>query len=71
MAMTKTELEDKLDKLRTARFSGVRVLTHGGVTTEYKSDAEMATAEAALLQQIAVLGDGRSSGVSVASFVAD
>lgn len=71
MAMTSAELEAKLDKLRTARYSGVRVLEHAGTRTEYKSDAEMAAAEQALVQQIAALGDGRGNGVSVATFVAD
>jgi hypothetical protein len=69
--MTLIDMQALLAALRRARYSGVRSLTHAGTTTEYKSDAEMAAAEAALVQQIAVLNDTLSGGVSVASFAAD
>jgi hypothetical protein len=68
---TTSDLQVMLDKLRVARYSGVRSLTHAGTTTEYKSDQEMAAAEAALVQQIAAATDGRSGGVSLAVFDAD
>lgn len=69
--MTVIELQAMLAALRKARYSGVLILEHAGTKTQYKSDAEMAAAEAALTAQIAAEGDGRSSGVSVASFTSD
>lgn len=69
--MTIEQLEALLAALRKARYSGVRSLTHAGTTTEYKSDAEMAAAEAALVAEIAALNGTRTGGVSVASFAAD
>lgn len=77
MAMTIDDgltLEEKkalLKELRKRRASGVRSLTHAGTTTEFKSDQEMAAAEAALVAQIAAADGGRDNGVSVASFAAD
>lgn len=57
MADSVSDLETQLNKLRRARSSGLRAVTHGDTKTEYKSDQEMAAAEAALLARINVLGD--------------
>lgn len=69
--LTIQQKQAMLAALRTARYSGVRVLTHAGTTTEYKSDAEMRQAEADLVAEIQGAGDGRPNSVSVASFSAD
>jgi hypothetical protein len=53
---TLTELTAQLDQLRKARASGVRSTAHGDTRTEYKTDAEMAAAEANLQRQIAAAG---------------
>ena len=53
-------LQDRLAKLRKARASGVLEIRHGETSTRYKSDSEMAAAEAALVGQInAVAGTAR------------
>lgn len=69
--LTLEQKQAMLAALRKARYSGVRILSHAGTTTEYKSDAEMAAAEAALVADIQALSGTRSSGVSVSSFDAD
>lgn len=49
MALTLTVLQARLDLLKSARYSGTRsVEFEHGVKIEYKSDAEMAAAVAAL-----------------------
>lgn len=50
-----TDLQAQLVRLRKARSSGLRSVQHGDTRTEYKSDAEMAAAIAALEQQISGL----------------
>jgi hypothetical protein len=51
---TISELQTRLDKLRSARASGVRSLEHGDTKSEFKADAEMASAIADIERQIAV-----------------
>ncbi len=70
MATSIDDLQSRLDALRKARASGVHSVKHGDTETVYKSDAEMAAAEAALLSLIAAFS-GSSSGrpmSSLASF---
>lgn len=52
-----SELQSKLAALRAARNSGVLSTRHGDTSITYKSDTEMAAAEAALLNQIAAASD--------------
>lgn len=54
---TLSELQTRLAALQAARASGVKSTTHGDTTTVWKSDQEMAAAEAALEAQIATLGE--------------
>lgn len=54
---TLSELQTRLEALRKARASGVKSTTHQDTTTVWKSDAEMAAAEAALEAQIATLSE--------------
>lgn len=57
MATTLAQLTAWRDALRQARASGLRRLQHGDTVSEFKSDAEMATALADLNRQIAAGGD--------------
>lgn len=71
---TLVELQTRLEALRRARASGVKSLEDNrGSRTEYKSDAEMATAEQSLLDQIAALDPEPSAAgpISYASHSAD
>ena len=54
---TLSELQTRLDALRKARASGIKSVTHGDTTTVYKSDQEMAAAEASLEGQINTLSE--------------
>jgi hypothetical protein len=53
MAATLTQLQTRLDALKAARASGLRVVDYAGRRTEFKSDAEMASAQTMLEQDIA------------------
>jgi hypothetical protein len=53
---TLADLTSQLDKLRMARASGLRSIADGDQRIEYKTDAEMASAIAAIEQQIAAIG---------------
>ncbi|CBS88989.1 phage head-tail joining protein [Azospirillum lipoferum] len=56
------------DALQAARYSGARRVVYGGKETEFKSDAEMAAALAALDRQIAAAGTApRASFIRVSS----
>jgi hypothetical protein len=55
MATPLSDLQDRLDRLRKARASGVSSSTHGDTTTAFKSDIELAAAIADLERQIAGL----------------
>lgn len=55
-----SDLETQLTKLRKARASGLRAVSHGDVRTEYKSDSEMAAAIADLERRIEGAG-GRAA----------
>lgn len=69
MAASLTELQAQLTALRAARASGIRSVQHGDARTEYKSDAEMERAEAALVGLIN--GVNSVPRVSVASYTSD
>lgn len=56
---TLSELTTWLEALRKARATGVRSVTHGDTTTEYRSDKEMARAISDLERQIAALDPTR------------
>lgn len=70
---TLAQLQDRLDRLRRARASGVKSLEDArGSRTEYKSDQEMAAAEQSLLDQIAALDPSAgAAAISYASHSAD
>ncbi len=70
MATTLDDLQSLLDALRKARATGVHSVKHGDTETVYKSDAEMAAAEAALLSLIASFSGSSTSRPmsSLASF---
>lgn len=53
---TLSDLQAKLATLRAARVSGVLETRHGDTSITYKSDADMASAEASLVAQIAAAG---------------
>ena len=55
MALSLATLQAQLDALRTARASGLSRVVVDGIETSWKSDADMAAAEAALLGQISAL----------------
>jgi hypothetical protein len=55
MALDLETLDAQLDRLRTARASGVSRVVIDGIETAYKTDAEMSAAEAALVNRIAAL----------------
>jgi hypothetical protein len=55
MALDLETLDAQLDQLRTARATGVSRVVVDGIETTFKTDAEMATAEAALVNRIAAL----------------
>lgn len=50
---TETELTTWIAALKKSRASGVRSVQHGDTRTEYKTDAEMAAALAALEAELA------------------
>lgn len=64
MALTQSEIESLLIKLRKARASGMRRTTHGDTTLEYKTDAEMAAAIINLEQQLAAASGTSRRGVN-------
>ena len=53
------QLRAQRDALEAARFKGVKTVTYDNKTVVYKSDAEMASALAALSRRIAA-AEGRS-----------
>ncbi|TIL25596.1 MAG: hypothetical protein E5Y88_11595 [Mesorhizobium sp.] len=55
---TLAELQARLEALRKARATGVRSVRHGETATEFRPDAEIASAIADLERQITAL-EGR------------
>lgn len=53
MALSASDLQAQLDALRTARARGVRVIEYAGQRVEYRSDSEMAAADADLVRRLA------------------
>lgn len=71
MPFSQAELQAQLQALQIARRSGVRSLVHAGVTTEYKSDAEMAAAERSIANELNALATSPTIRVSVAAYDPD
>ena len=67
MALDLETLDAQLDRLRTARASGVLRTTVDGVEVGFKTDAEMAAAEAALVNRIAALTGASVTTIRVAA----
>lgn len=55
MALDLETLNDQLDQLRTQRALGVSRVVVDGIETGWRTDAELAAAEAALVQRIRAL----------------
>ena len=67
MALDLETLDAQLDALRKARASGVSRVVVDGLETAWKSDAELAAAEAALVNRIAALTGATVTTIRVAA----
>ncbi len=63
MALTQSEMQSLLDKLRRARASGAQRVEHGDEKIFFKTDTEMASAIADLEARLAALTGTSRRGV--------
>ena len=52
-------LQAQLDEIRKIRASGVASIRHGETSSAFKTDPELAAAEASILSQMRALRNGR------------